>query len=94
MRRYVASTFPALDPEFETEQFISYWRAEGRRKRNWHDAWQKWIRDSARRASERQRGGGASTVVQLRSGQPLPGPDTNLAGWAAVAASFDSEDSA
>jgi len=33
-------------------------------------------------------------VVDIASGQPLPGPDTNLAGWAAVAASFDSEDSA
>jgi hypothetical protein len=33
-------------------------------------------------------------VIDLSSGQPLPGPDTNLAGWAAVAASFDSEDSA
>lgn len=35
-----------------------------------------------------------SNVIALSSGQPLPGPDTNLAGWAAVAASFDSEDSA
>lgn len=35
-----------------------------------------------------------SNVIALASGQPLPGPDTNLAGWAAVAASFDSEDSA
>ncbi|MFF1684641.1 hypothetical protein [Streptomyces sp. NPDC058254] len=37
---------------------------------------------------------GTSNVYALSSGQPLPGPDTNLAGWAAVAASFDSEDSA
>lgn len=37
---------------------------------------------------------GVSNVVALASGQPLPGTDTNLAGWAAVAASFDSEDSA
>ncbi|MGW7617354.1 hypothetical protein ACWGLG_16105 [Streptomyces antimycoticus] len=37
----------------------------------------------------------ASNVFALASGQPLPGPDTTLAGWAAVAASFDSsEDSA
>ena len=35
-----------------------------------------------------------SNVIALASGQPLPGPDTTLAGWAAVAASFDSEDSA
>ncbi|MEN6527275.1 MAG: hypothetical protein ABFD65_12385 [Candidatus Polarisedimenticolia bacterium] len=37
---------------------------------------------------------GSGNVIALASGQPLPGPDTNLAGWAAVAASFDSEDSA
>lgn len=36
----------------------------------------------------------ASNVIALASGQPLPGPDTNLAGWAAVAASFDTEDTA
>lgn len=35
-----------------------------------------------------------SNVIALASGQPLPGPDTTVAGWAAVAASFDSEDSA
>lgn len=32
------------------------------------------------------------TNVLALPGQPLPGPDTNLAGWAAVAASFDSTD--
>ncbi|MFD5384330.1 hypothetical protein ACFWMG_05035 [Streptomyces sp. NPDC127074] len=94
MRRWAVATFgQLLDPDFETEQFISYWRSEGRRKRNWHDAWQKWIRDSGRRAYERQNRQ-TSNVIALASGQPLPGPDTNLAGWAAVAASFDSEDSA
>lgn len=54
MRRWSIKTFGnALDPEFETQQFISYWRGEGRRKSNWHEAWQKWMRDSARRKSER-----------------------------------------
>lgn len=53
MRRVAASTFPTLDVDFETEQFIRYWRGEGRRKRNWHDAWLKWMADSAKRASER-----------------------------------------
>lgn len=33
-------------------------------------------------------------VIALASGQPLPGPDANLAGWAAVAASFDTGDTA
>lgn len=37
---------------------------------------------------------GGSNVIALVSGQPLPGTDTTVSGWAAVAASFDSEDSA
>lgn len=44
-----------------------------------------------RRASQ------AATVVDIASGQPLPGADTNLAGWGAVAASlanYSTEDSA
>lgn len=35
-----------------------------------------------------------SNVVELSSGQPLPGTDTTVSGWAAIAASFESEDSA
>ncbi|RRQ81518.1 hypothetical protein [Streptomyces griseofuscus] len=52
-RRWANATYPGLDLNFETDQFIRYWRSEGRRKRNWHDAWQKWIADSAKRANER-----------------------------------------
>jgi hypothetical protein len=62
MRRWVVSTFPELDPEFETAQFASYWRAEGKRKLNWHEAWQKWIRDSAKRVRDRQPHGGGEVV--------------------------------
>ena len=56
-RRWANATFSGLDLEFETEQFIRYWRSEGRRKRNWHDAWQKWIADSAKRDRDRQKRG-------------------------------------
>lgn len=59
-RRWCHSTYPYLDPDFETEQFIRYWRSEGRRKRNWHDAWQKWIADSAKRARDRQQANAAA----------------------------------
>jgi hypothetical protein len=83
MRRWVASTFPGLNPDFETQQFISHFRAEGRRKKNWHEAWQKWIRDSAQYASKRRQG--ASNVVDLATGQPLPGTDTTVSGWLALA---------
>lgn len=91
MRRWVVATYPNLNPEFETEQFISYWRAEGRKKRNWHDAWQKWIRDSGQRASERQQRAG--NVIALPSGQTLTGTDAKVAGWGAIAAQFAAEDS-
>jgi hypothetical protein len=60
MRRWVVALYPALDADFETEQFIRYWRSEGRRKRNWHDAWQKWIADSAKKARDRQQRNGAA----------------------------------
>lgn len=79
MRRWVASTFPGLDPDFETQQFISHFRAEGRRKRNWHEAWQKWIRDSAQYASKRRQG--TSNVIALPSGQTLTGTDARVHGW-------------
>jgi hypothetical protein len=35
-----------------------------------------------------------SNVIALASGQPLPGTDTTVSGWAAVAASFDTGDTA
>jgi hypothetical protein len=54
MRRWALSTFgQRLDLNFETAQFVSHYRSTGARRRSWPDAWQKWIRDSDRRASER-----------------------------------------
>lgn len=89
MRRWVAATFPGLDPNFETEQFISHFRAEGRRKRNWHDAWQKWIRDSAQYASKRQQRPG--NVIQLPTGQTLTGTDAKVAGWLSLPSDSEQE---
>lgn len=53
MRRYAAGCFPQLDVDFETQQFISHYRSTGARRKSWPDQWQKWLRDSAKRASER-----------------------------------------
>lgn len=53
MRRWAGATFPSLDIEHETQQFISHHRAEGSRRHSWPDEWQKWIRRSAKYASER-----------------------------------------
>lgn len=93
MRRWVASTYPGLDPDFETEQFIRYWRSEGRRKRNWHDAWQKWIADSHQRARERQQRGASNVIALPGQQQPLSGTDAKVSRWAALAAELAAEDS-
>lgn len=53
MRRYASSTFPGLDVDFETAQFISHYRSTGARRKSWPDQWQKWLRDSAQRVSQR-----------------------------------------
>jgi len=53
MRRWAHSTYPGLDLDFETAQFIRHFRAEGKRKKSWVDAWQKWIADSHARRNSR-----------------------------------------
>lgn len=54
MRRWALDTFgPNLDVDYETAQFVDHHRAEGTRRPNWPAAWQKWIRRSAKWASER-----------------------------------------
>lgn len=53
MRRWAHATHPGLDLDFETQQFIRYWRSEGRSKKSWVDAWQKWIADSHKRMTAR-----------------------------------------
>ncbi|MFF1499713.1 hypothetical protein ACFVZR_07515 [Streptomyces sp. NPDC058316] len=93
MRRWVAATFPGFDIEHATAQFVSHYRSTGARRKSWPDAWQKWIRDDAKRAADRQQRY-ASNVVQLPSGQTLTGTDATVAGWAALAASLDDEESA
>ena len=49
MRRWAHATYPGLNLDEETAQFCRYWRSEGRRKKSWPDAWQKWIADSHKR---------------------------------------------
>jgi hypothetical protein len=53
MRRWAHATYPGMDLEHSTAQFISHYRSTGARRSSWPDAWQKWIRDDAKRASER-----------------------------------------
>jgi hypothetical protein len=72
MRRWVAATYPALDIEHATAQFVSHYRSTGARRRSWPDAWQKWIRDDAKRTSERattQPAGGSVVPFAARQQQ-------------------------
>lgn len=54
MRAWSLRTFgPGLDLDYETAQFVDHFRAQGVRRPNWPTEWQKWIRRSAKFASER-----------------------------------------
>lgn len=74
---------PLVDLDYETAQFVSHYRANGQRRTNWADEWQKWIRRAHKWATERQRQGG-SNVVHLPNGQTLTGPDAKIAAHAAL----------
>ncbi|MBA2951632.1 hypothetical protein [Streptomyces himalayensis] len=93
MRRWAHATYPHVDIDHSTAQFVSHYRSTGARRKSWPDAWQKWVRDDAQRAPRRLQHQPAN-VIQLPSGQTLTGTDAKVAGWAAIAASFESEDSA
>lgn len=54
LRRWVVGTFgPGIDADYEAAQFLSHFRASGQARRNWNDEYQKWVRRSAKFASER-----------------------------------------
>ena len=78
-----------VDIDFATAQFISHYRSTGARRKSWPDAWQKWIREEAKRATDRRPTSGASNVIAL-PGQTAPPPrrsttDERVAGWLALA---------
>lgn len=80
-----------VDIDYTTAQFVSHYRSTGARRTSWPDAWQKWIREDAKKAAERRQRH-AGNVVQLPSGQTLTGTDATVAGWAALAASLGSDE--
>lgn len=85
MRRWCAATYPHVDIDHSTAQFVSHYRSTGARRKSWPDAWQKWIRDDAQRATQRRPAFPGSNVVALPSGQTLTGTDAKVAGWMAIA---------
>ena len=70
--RWANATYPGLDLGFETAQFTRHWRSEGRRKKSWPDAWQKWIADSHKRSSSARASPAESTTnARVRAGLEL-----------------------
>jgi hypothetical protein len=67
-----------VDIDHATAQFISHYRSTGARRSSWPDAWQKWIRDDAKRASGRgnRTQQGAFLVALPGGGQTPPRPST------------------
>ncbi|MGW2010937.1 hypothetical protein [Streptomyces nigrescens] len=84
MRRWVGATYPNLNPNYETEQFISHFRAEGTRRRNWPEEWKKWIRRADKWDTERRSG---SNVRQLPASRPST-TDARVAQGLALAAKY------
>jgi hypothetical protein len=79
MRRWALQTYgPAINVEHSTAQFVSHYRSTGARRKSWPDAWQKWIRDDAKRATERATTPqqGAFLVALPGGGQAPPRPST------------------
>lgn len=78
MRRWVAATYPGLDIEHSTAQFVSHYRSTGTRRKSWPDAWQKWIRDDAKKAADRatRPQQGAFLLALPGGGQAPPRPST------------------
>jgi hypothetical protein len=67
-----------IDVDHSTAQFVSHYRSTGARRKSWPDAWQKWIRDDAKRATERgsRTQQGAFLVALPGGGQAPPRPST------------------
>jgi hypothetical protein len=95
MRRWAVSTFGnALDIDYETAQFVSHFRADGGRRRNWPEEWKKWLRRSAKFESDRQQrtlpvAAGAENVLQLRPS----GTDRRVSEHAALVAALEAKES-
>jgi hypothetical protein len=91
MRAWALRTFgPGLDLDYETAQFLDHFRAQNVRRPNWPTEWQKWIRRSAKYASERgNRPQQGAFLVALNggdqtTGRPLVGTDAKVAAHTAL----------
>jgi hypothetical protein len=53
MRRWANDVYPHFDTRHSTQQFIRHYRSTGTRRRNWPEAWRKWIAEDAERTTRR-----------------------------------------
>ena len=53
MRRWANEVYPGFDARFSTQQFVRHYRSTAARRRNWPEAWRKWIAEDADKASPR-----------------------------------------
>ena len=51
MRRWANEVYPHLNHQHSTDQFVRHYRSTGTRRRNWPEAWRKWIAEDAERAT-------------------------------------------
>lgn len=67
-----------VDIDHSTAQFVSHYRSTGTRRKSWPDAWQRWIRDDAKKAANRaaRPTQGAFLVALDGQGQSAPRPST------------------
>ncbi|MBC2903187.1 hypothetical protein [Streptomyces cupreus] len=74
MRRWAHATHPGVDIDHSTAQFVSHYRSTGARRKSWPDAWQKWIRDDARRTTQRASPTQGAFLVALDGNGHTPPP--------------------
>lgn len=91
MRKWARDAYSKIDVDYETDQFVDHFRADGGRRHNWYAEWQKWIRRANKWAGEKQQRSG-SNVYQLPTGQTLTGPDARFAAHAALTAQLRAEE--
>lgn len=51
MRRWANEVHPHVNLQHSTQQFVSHYRSTGTRRKNWPEAWRKWIAEDADRAT-------------------------------------------
>jgi hypothetical protein len=89
MRAWSLRTFGSgLDLDYETAQFVDHFRAQAVRRPNWPAEWQKWIRRSAKFASERA---SRPPLRAVPAGRPSTA-DIRVAEGQALAAKFRAEE--